>query len=47
MYSTVSNFLSWLNSNILSFSDGIKIPQKSLFLHTFSWDLSSSNVLKE
>ena len=47
MYGMVSTFLSWLNSNILSFSDGIKIPQKFLLLHTFSWDLSSFNVLKE
>ena len=47
MYGILSDFIYWLNSNILSFSDGITIPQKSLFLHTFSWDLSLFSVLKE
>ena len=44
----LNNFLDyyWLNSNILSFSDDITIPQ-SLFLHTFSWDLSLFSVLKK
>ena len=37
----------WLNSNILSFSDGITILQKSLFLPTFSWDSSWFSFLKE
>ena len=37
----------WLNSNMLSFSDDITIPQKSLFLHTFSWELSLMYVPKE
>ena len=41
------DFIYWLNSNSLSFSDGITNPQKSLFLHTFSWDLSLFSVLKE
>ena len=47
MYGILSNFIYWLNSNILSFSDGITMPQKSLFLFTFSWDLSLFSVLKE
>ena len=51
MYGILSDFIYWLkyrfNSNILSFSDDIKIPQKSLFLHTFSWDLSLLSALKE
>ena len=32
---------------MLSFSDGITIPQKSLLLHTFSGDESLFSVLKE
>ena len=36
-----------LNCNILSFRDGITIPPKSLFLHTYSQDFSSFSVLKE
>ena len=32
----LSDLRDWLNSNILSFSDGIAIPQKPLLLHTFS-----------
>ena len=50
MYGNLSDFIYWLKSNILSFSDGITIPQKSVifykFLHTFSWDLSLFSVLK-
>ena len=41
------DFLYCLNSNILSFFEDIAIPQKSLFLHTFSWDLSLFSALKE
>ena len=40
----LSDFIYWLNSNILSFSDGITIPEKS-FLYTFSRDLSFFSVL--
>ena len=47
MYGILSDFMYWFNSNILSFSDGITIQQKSLFLHTFSRDLSLFFVLKE
>ena len=47
MYGILSDFIYWLNSNILSFSYGITIPQKSLFSHTFSWDLSLFSVLEE
>ena len=49
MYSILSDFIYWLNSNILSFSDSITIPQKSFlfYLHTFSGDLSLFSVLKE
>ena len=47
MHAILCDFIYWLNSNILSFSDGITIPQKSLFLHTFSWDLSLFSVLME
>ena len=42
----LSDFMYWLNSNI-SFSDDIAILQKSLFLHTFQWDLNLFSVLKE
>ena len=44
MYGILSDFIYWLNSNILSFSDGIIIPQKYLFLYTFSWDLNSKGI---
>ena len=47
MYGILFELISWLNYNILSFSDGIEIPQISLFLHTFSWYLSLFSVLKE
>ena len=47
MYSILSEFIFWLKSDILPFSDDIKIPWKSLYLHTFSWDLSLFSVLKE
>ena len=43
----LTSCIDWLNCNVLSFSDGITIPQKSLFLETFSWDLSLFSVLKE
>ena len=47
MYDILSNFIYWLNSNILPFSDGTTIPQKSLFFDTFSWDLNLFSILKE
>ena len=47
MYGILSDFIYWLNSNILPFSDGITIPKKSLFLHDYSSDLSLFSVLKE
>ena len=47
MHGILSDFIYWLNSNTLSFSDGITIPQKSSFLNTFSWDLSFLSVLIE
>ena len=47
MYGISSGFIYWLNSYILSFSDGITISQKLLLLHTFSWDLSLFSVLIE
>ena len=47
MYDILSDFTYWLNSNIVSFSDGITIVQKPLFLHPFSWDLSLFFILKE
>ena len=43
----MSDFIYWLNCNILSLWDGAIIAQKSLFLHTFSWDWSLVFVLKE
>ena len=36
VYGNLTDFISSLNSHILLFSDGIAIPQKCLFLHTFS-----------
>ena len=47
MHGILSDFIYSLNSNILFFSDGVAILQKSLSLHTFSWDLSLFSVLKE
>ena len=47
MYDILSDFTYWLNSNIVSLSDGITILQKPIFLHTFSWDLSLFFILKE
>ena len=47
MYGILADFIYWLNSNYLSFSDGIAIPQTSSFLNTFTWDLSLFSVLKE
>ena len=51
MYGNLSDFIYWLKSNILSFFDGITIPQNSFifgnFLHNFSWDLSLFSVLKQ
>ena len=47
MYDILSKFTYWLNSNTLLFSDDNIIPQKSLFLHNFSWDLSLFSVLNE
>ena len=44
MHGMLFNFIYWFNV-ILSFSDGI--AQKSLFLHTFSRDLSIFSVLIE
>ena len=46
MHDILSGFIYWLSSNILSFSNGIKISQKSLFLHTFSCDLSLFSAVK-
>ena len=43
----LSNFIYWWNSSILLLTDGIKIPQNTLFLHTFSWDLKLFSVLKQ
>ena len=40
MYGILSDLMDWLNFNIMSFLDGIKIQQKSLLLHNFSGDLS-------
>ena len=47
MHGILSDFIYLLNSNILFFSDSVAILQKSLSLHTFSWDLSLFFVLKE
>ena len=47
MYSILLDFVYWSNSDILSFSDGITVPKKSIFLYTFSWELSLLSVLKE
>ena len=47
IYFCHQRFIFWLNSKILSFSDGFTIPQKSLFLHTFSWNVNLFSVLKE
>ena len=46
MYDIWSNLLYWLNSNILSFSDGIIIQQESLFIHTFFMRFKFIFVLK-
>ena len=35
MYGILSDLIYGLNSSILSFSDGITIPQQYLCLHTF------------
>ena len=45
MIGFLSDLINWLNSNIISFSDGIEISQKSSFLHNFYISLCS--VLKE
>ena len=47
LHGIFSDFIYCLNSYFLSFPQGITIPQKSLFLHAFSWDLSLLSVLKE
>ena len=47
MYGILLDFIYWLSFSILSFWDGITIPHKSLFVHIFSWHLSSFSVLKE
>ena len=47
MHTILSDFIYWLNSDILSFCNGITIPQKSLFLYTFSWDWSLFSIIKE
>ena len=47
IYDILPDFIYWLSSNILPISDNITIPQKTLFLHTFSLDLSLFSVLKE
>ena len=52
MHGILSDFIYWLNSNILlsyilSYSNCIAVPQKSFFCHTFSRNLSLFSVLKE
>ena len=47
MYGILSGFIYWLNSKVLPFSNSITIPQRSLLLHTFSWDLNLFSILKE
>ena len=47
MNGILSEFIHRLNSNKFYFSDGNAILPKSLFLHTFSWDLSLFSVLME
>ena len=37
MYVTLYDHIYWLNAYILSFSDGIAIPNKSILLHNVSW----------
>ena len=43
MYGILSDFILWLNFNILPSSDGITVPQEILFLHTFSCSLNNVN----
>ena len=45
--SVLSDFMYWLSSSILLFSDDNPIPEKCSVLHTFSWDVSLFSVLKE
>ena len=45
MIGFLSDLINWLNSKIISFSDGIEISQKSSFLHNFYISLCSA--LKE
>ena len=45
MYGTLSDLIYWLNCNILSFWDGITIPQ--IVFYTFSKDLSLFSFLNE
>ena len=40
MNGAVSDFWYWLDYNVLLYSEGIIILQKSLFSHTFLWDSS-------
>ena len=40
IHGVLSELIHWLSFNILSFWVGKVIPQKSLFLHIFSWHLS-------
>ena len=47
MYDMLCDFIYWLNSYMLFFSDGITLSKKSLFLHSFSWKLSLFSVLKQ
>ena len=47
MVGFLPDVIYWLSSNKLSFSNGITVLQKSSFLHTFSWDLSSFSLLRE
>ena len=45
--SALSDFMYWLSSSILPFSDDNPIAEKCSVLHTFSWDVSLFSVLKE
>ena len=47
MCGILSDFMYCLNCNILSFSNEIAIPEKLLFSHTFSCEMSVFSVLKE
>ena len=46
MYGILSDFIYWLNCNILSVGDDITIPWKPLS-QDFLWDLSFLSIAKE